>query len=328
MYQKAAQRLVSLEREREESALKLQQAQARWRVGTTEAAEIDIEASVAHLTQLPAAAPTTSPKGKAARAAAAQSAEPAPSIEAATLRVTGTMAEHRIELRAGSKVQPPAWTETLQPDIAAQPGTTLHLLTRGGLFTHQGQPLAGWRGSVQRLEMGGAGAASSTTAAGGLPAWLVLQDIDVQAQWAGGPAALERVAQRLQPVSLVALLATLVLLFGFQGPAILAQPVVIALLAVPILIQTWFNAGLAYVLARRFNVAHCVAGPAALIGASNFFELAVAAAISLFGITSGAALATVVGVLIEVPVMLSVVAIVRRTAPWYERGLSEKAGPA
>ena len=171
-------------------SMTLQQAQARWRVGTTEAAEIDIEASVAHLTQLPAAAPATSPKGKAARAAAAQSAEPAPSIEAATLRVTGTMAEHRIELRAGSKVQPPAWTETLQPDIAAQPGTTLHLLTRGGLFTHQGQPLAGWRGSVQRLEMGGAGAASSTTAAGGLPAWLVLQDIDVQAQWAGGPAAL------------------------------------------------------------------------------------------------------------------------------------------
>ncbi len=145
---------------------------------------------------------------------------------------------------------------------------------------------------------------------------------------ASGAGALERVAQRLQPVSLVALLATLVLLFGFQGEAILAQPVVIALLAVPILIQTWFNAGLAYVLARRFNVAHCVAGPAALIGASNFFELAVAAAISLFGITSGAALATVVGVLIEVPVMLSVVAIVRRTAPWYERGLSEKAGPA
>ena len=112
---------------------------------------------------------------------------------------------------------------------------------------------------------------------------------------------------------------TLVLLFGFQGEQILAQPLLIALLAVPILIQVYFNSGLAYLLSRRFGVAHCVAGPSALIGASNFFELAVAAAISLFGFESGAALATVVGVLIEVPVMLSVVKIVNRTRGWYER---------
>ncbi|NNC64877.1 MAG: arsenical-resistance protein, partial [Gammaproteobacteria bacterium] len=121
-------------------------------------------------------------------------------------------------------------------------------------------------------------------------------------------------------LSLVALLATLVLLFSFQGAQILAQPLVIGILAVPILIQVYFNSGLAYVLNRRFGVAHCVAAPSALIGASNFFELAVAAAISLFGLQSGAALATVVGVLIEVPVMLSVVAIVNRTKGWYERG--------
>ena len=117
-----------------------------------------------------------------------------------------------------------------------------------------------------------------------------------------------------------ALLATLVLLFGFQGEQILAQPLVIALLAVPILIQVYFNSGLAYWLNRRLGVAHCVAGPSALIGASNFFELAVAAAISLFGFQSGAALATVVGVLIEVPVMLSVVRIVNRSKRWYEAG--------
>jgi ACR3 family arsenite transporter len=124
----------------------------------------------------------------------------------------------------------------------------------------------------------------------------------------------------LGPVSLVALLATLVLLFGFQGEQIVAQPLVIALLAVPILIQVYLNAGLAYVLNRATGEAHCVAGPSALIGASNFFELAVAAAIGLFGLQSGAALATVVGVLIEVPVMLSVVAIVNRSKGWYERG--------
>ncbi len=142
----------------------------------------------------------------------------------------------------------------------------------------------------------------------------------------GGPSALARLLDVLGPISLVALLTTLVLLFGFQGEQILAQPLVIAVLAVPILIQVYLNAGLAYWLSRSFGVAWCVAAPAALIGASNFFELAVAAAISLFGINSGAALATVVGVLVEVPVMLSVVAIVKRTRGWYER--SDAAVPA
>ncbi len=136
----------------------------------------------------------------------------------------------------------------------------------------------------------------------------------------GGEAALERVLSRLGPLSLAALLATLVLLFGFQGEQILAQPLVIAMLAVPILVQVYFNSGLAYLLNRRFGVAHCVAAPSALIGASNFFELAVAAAIALFGFQSGAALATVVGVLVEVPVMLSVVKIVNRSRAWYESG--------
>ena len=135
---------------------------------------------------------------------------------------------------------------------------------------------------------------------------------------------LEATLARLGPVSLVALLATLVLLFGFQGEAIIAQPLVIALLAVPILIQVYFNAGLAYWLNRAVGEAHCVAAPSALIGASNFFELAVAAAISLFGFGSGAALATVVGVLIEVPVMLSVVKIVNSTRGWYEAGVAVK----
>jgi len=134
-----------------------------------------------------------------------------------------------------------------------------------------------------------------------------------------GADALPSALRRLQPVSLCALLATLVLLFGFQGEQILAQPVVIALLAVPILIQVYANAGIAYLLNRLAGEQHCVAGPSALIGASNFFELAVAAAISLFGFDSGAALATVVGVLIEVPVMLSVVRIVNASRPWYER---------
>ncbi|WP_315813278.1 ACR3 family arsenite efflux transporter [Bradyrhizobium sp. SZCCHNR2028] len=133
--------------------------------------------------------------------------------------------------------------------------------------------------------------------------------------------ALERTLRVLQPVSLAALLGTLVLLFGFQGEQILKQPVVIAILAVPILIQVYLNAGIAYWLSRRLGVAWCVAAPAALIGASNFFELAVAAAISLFGLDSGAALATVVGVLVEVPVMLSAVRIVRATRRWYEAGL-------
>ncbi len=149
---------------------------------------------------------------------------------------------------------------------------------------------------------------------------IVAQLLRRQVLATGGQAALDRLLARLGPVSLVALLATLVLLFGFQGEQILAQPMVIALLAVPILIQVYFNAGLAYLLNRLAGEQHCVAGPSALIGASNFFELAVAAAISLFGFNSGAALATVVGVLIEVPVMLTVVWIVNRSQGWYERG--------
>ncbi len=140
----------------------------------------------------------------------------------------------------------------------------------------------------------------------------------------GGQASLARLAGVLGPLSLIALLAALVLLFGFQGEQIIAQPLVIALLAVPILIQVYFNSGAAYLLNKMAGEAHCVAGPSALIGASNFFELAVAAAISLFGFHSGAALATVVGVLVEVPVMLSVVAIVNRSRGWYERGARSK----
>ena len=135
-----------------------------------------------------------------------------------------------------------------------------------------------------------------------------------------GPAGLAALLGRLQPISLVALLTTLVLLFGFQGQQIIDQPLIIALLAVPILIQVYLNSGLAYLLNRATGEAHCVAAPSALIGASNFFELAVAAAISLFGFSSGAALATVVGVLIEVPVMLSVVKIVNASKHWYEAG--------
>ena len=134
-----------------------------------------------------------------------------------------------------------------------------------------------------------------------------------------GAAALERTLQILHPLSLLSLLATLVLLFAFQGKAIVAHPLIIAMLAVPITIQVYFTSGLAYWLNRRLGVEHCVAGPSALIGASNFFELAVAAAISLFGFESGAALATVVGVLIEVPVMLSVVYLVNRSQGWYQK---------
>lgn len=133
-----------------------------------------------------------------------------------------------------------------------------------------------------------------------------------------GTDCFDRVMQRIQPWSIAALLLTLVLLFAFQGEAIIAQPLVIVLLAVPILIQVFFNAGLAYWLNRALGEQHNVACPSALIGASNFFELAVAAAISLFGFHSGAALATVVGVLIEVPVMLCVVRIVNRSKGWYE----------
>ncbi len=143
-----------------------------------------------------------------------------------------------------------------------------------------------------------------------------------------GEPGLAALLKWLQPISLVALLATLILLFGFQGEQIIAQPLVIALLAVPILIQVYFNAGLAYLLNRLSGEAHCVAAPSALIGASNFFELAVAAAISLFGFSSGAALATVVGVLIEVPVMLSVVRIVNASKRWYERGPAVARRPA
>ena len=133
----------------------------------------------------------------------------------------------------------------------------------------------------------------------------------------GGTAALSRLLATLQPASLVALLATLVLLFGFQGEEIIAQPLIILMLATPILIQVYFNAGFAYLLNRLMGEQHCVAGPSALIGASNFFELAVATAIALFGPQSGAALATVVGVQVEVPVMLSVCAACNRTRHWF-----------
>ena len=125
---------------------------------------------------------------------------------------------------------------------------------------------------------------------------------------------------RIGPWSIMALLLTLVLLFAFQGEAILRQPLIIAMLAVPILIQVFFNSSLAYVLNRAVGEKHDIACPSALIGASNFFELAVAAAISLFGFNSGAALATVVGVLVEVPVMLLVVKVVNSSKDWYERG--------
>ncbi|MBM2854066.1 MAG: arsenical-resistance protein [Steroidobacteraceae bacterium] len=135
-----------------------------------------------------------------------------------------------------------------------------------------------------------------------------------------GQDAYEAAIRRIAPLALTALLAMLVLLFAFQGDAILVQPLVIALLAVPILIQVLLNSSAAYLLNRRLGVAHCVAGPSALIGASNFFELAVAVAISLFGLQSGAALATVVGVLIEVPLMLVVVRAVNASRPWYEAG--------
>ena len=142
-----------------------------------------------------------------------------------------------------------------------------------------------------------------------------------------GETYFRQAVARLGPYSISALLATLVLLFAFQGQAIVTEPLVIAMLAVPILIQVFFNSGLAYLLNRRLGVAHCVAGPSSLIGASNFFELAVATAISLFGFQSGAALATVVGVLIEVPVMLFVVGIVNRSQHWYEANHGIKGQP-
>jgi ACR3 family arsenite transporter len=141
--------------------------------------------------------------------------------------------------------------------------------------------------------------------------WLMRDD--------GGQQRLDQLLKKMQPVSISALLITLVLLFGFQGKQIIDKPLIILLLAIPITIQVYFNSGLAYLLSRKLGVAHCIAAPAALIGASNFFELAVAAAISIFGLESGAALATVVGVLVEVPVMLSVVWIVNRSRGWYEK---------
>ncbi|MFM2068827.1 MAG: hypothetical protein RLZZ584_3736 [Pseudomonadota bacterium] len=149
---------------------------------------------------------------------------------------------------------------------------------------------------------------------------VALAQLARQALLRRGQAAFDVLLARIGPWSIGALLATLVLLFAFQGQAILRQPLVIAMLAVPILIQVVFNAGLAYGLNRRAGEAHAVACPSALIGASNFFELAVAAAISLFGFESGAALATVVGVLIEVSVMLAVVHVVNRSRAWYEAG--------
>ncbi|AWI55541.1 arsenical-resistance protein (plasmid) [Aquabacterium olei] len=149
---------------------------------------------------------------------------------------------------------------------------------------------------------------------------VILAQLIRRALLARGPAAFEATLAKIGPWSISALLATLVLLFAFQGQAIIEQPLVIAMLAVPILIQVAFNSALAYWLNRQVGESHSVACPSALIGASNFFELAVAAAISLFGFQSGAALATVVGVLIEVPVMLLVVRLVNQSKGWYERG--------
>ncbi|WP_296871123.1 ACR3 family arsenite efflux transporter [Tibeticola sp.] len=148
---------------------------------------------------------------------------------------------------------------------------------------------------------------------------VVIAQLARRALLARGQAAFDAALERIGPWSLAALLLTLVLLVAFQVEAILRQPLIIALLAVPILVQVFFNSALAYWLNRAVGEKHAVACPSALIGASNFFELAVAAAISLFGFDSGAALATVVGVLIEVPVMLLVVRVVNATRPWYER---------
>lgn len=149
---------------------------------------------------------------------------------------------------------------------------------------------------------------------------VILAQLWRKALLAKGQAAFDAAMSKIGPWSITALLATLVLLFAFQGEAILKQPLVIALLAVPILIQVFFNSALAYWLNRIVGEKHSVACPSALIGASNFFELSVATAISLFGFHSGAALATVVGVLVEVPAMLLVVRIVNASKDWYERG--------
>lgn len=149
---------------------------------------------------------------------------------------------------------------------------------------------------------------------------VIVAQILRRALGSGDGRALQRFQDQIQPLSIGALLLTVVLLFAFQGNQILAQPIVIAILAVPIFLQTVFIFGFAYLANRMTGEAHCIAGPSALIGASNFFELAVATAISLFGFNSGAALATVVGVLIEVPVMLALVAVVNRSKSWYEAG--------
>lgn len=149
---------------------------------------------------------------------------------------------------------------------------------------------------------------------------VIVAQILRRALGSGDGRALQRFQDNIQPLSIGALLLTVVLLFAFQGNQILAQPMVIAILAVPIFLQTIFIFGFAYLANRMTGEAHCIAGPSALIGASNFFELAVATAISLFGFNSGAALATVVGVLIEVPVMLALVAVVNRSKGWYEAG--------
>jgi len=150
---------------------------------------------------------------------------------------------------------------------------------------------------------------------------IIAQGVRARVLARDGQVALDALLARIGPWSTAALLVTLVLLFAFQGEQLLRQPLVIALLAVPILIQVCFNSGLAYLLNRALGERHSVACPSALIGASNFFELAVATAISLFGFNSGAALATVVGVLIEVPVMLLVVRWVNASQNWYESGV-------
>ncbi|MTI10147.1 ACR3 family arsenite efflux transporter [Curvivirga aplysinae] len=154
---------------------------------------------------------------------------------------------------------------------------------------------------------------------------IISQIIRRMAMASGGQASLDRLLGVFGPISMAALLATLVLLFAFQGDQILNQPMIIVMLAIPILIQVYFNFGVAYFLNRWSGEAHCIAAPSSLIGVSNFFELAVAAAISIFGFDSGAALATVVGVLVEVPVMLTLVKIVNRSKGWYERGSAVKA---
>ncbi|MFV0295413.1 MAG: ACR3 family arsenite efflux transporter [Hyphomicrobiaceae bacterium] len=154
---------------------------------------------------------------------------------------------------------------------------------------------------------------------------IIAQAIRSRTLGKGGQAALDHLLARVQPLSVMALLATLVLLFAFQGEQILQQPLIILMLAVPTTIQTYFIFGFGYLLNRVSGEAHCIAAPSALIGASNFFELAVAAAISLFGFSSGAALATVVGVLIEVPVMLSLVKLVNPSKGWYESNGRMKA---